>query len=69
MLCFCCCYKRQAYEYENPEKEAEEENKALANAQMDDPDSRISAKNRMTNRNKCASCCCFLFCCASKTAV
>lgn len=36
---------------------------------MNDPDMRISAKNRLIKRNKCVSCLCFVFGCASKTAV
>jgi|APCry1669190288_1035285.scaffolds.fasta_scaffold51276_1 hypothetical protein len=36
---------------------------------MNDPDNKISAKNRLIKRNKCMSCCCFVFGCASKTAV
>jgi hypothetical protein len=78
-LCFCCCYKTQAYEYEQPSKEADEDEKAkiekqkseeaFRNVQIDDPDSKISAKNRLIKRNKCVSCLCFVFGCASKTAV
>ena len=36
---------------------------------QDDTDSRISAKNRLIKKNKCISCCLFVFGCASKTAV